>query len=349
MRLRLRRGVAKTARHGRRFRVRSRNRTKATASTARRRRTSRRPSTCPPTPGRRSACGSGTPRTRPPRATRTAVPDGIFVDEIAITAGATTVFSDGAETSPNGWTLAGWSSVGASTSALFDNYYIAGHRSYVSYDKYLKSGPYYFGYQNTLPDKVDHYAYQQGLLISYWDTSYADNDTFAHPGSGRNLYVDAHPVPFYKLDGLPWRARIQVYDAPFGLKKADSFNAARPVQAGVHPWPGCATAVRRHRQVLVRRAAEPRREAACRGSQDPGAGGRRHDHEDPCDVLILGPRGRYDARGQVPRASSQCPVGEMRALKPWSRCVLGKAPARPQTGRLRSVGNAARCVPGLRG
>ena len=58
----------------------------------------RRRSTCRPTPGRRSACGSGTPPTALPRATDTD-PDGIFVDEIAITAGATTVFSDGAETS----------------------------------------------------------------------------------------------------------------------------------------------------------------------------------------------------------------------------------------------------------
>ena len=80
------------------------------------------------------------------------------------------------------------------------------------------------GTSNTRPDFVDHYAYQQGLLVSYWDTSYADNDTFEHPGSGRNLYVDAHPRPFYRLDGLPWRARVQVYDAPFSLTKADSFT-----------------------------------------------------------------------------------------------------------------------------
>ena len=31
-------------------------------------------------------------------------------------------------------------------------------------------------------------------------------------------------LPLYKLDGLPWRSRIQVYDAPFGLKKADTFD-----------------------------------------------------------------------------------------------------------------------------
>jgi immune inhibitor A len=51
-----------------------------------------------------------------------------------------------------------------------------------------------------------------------------DNDTNFHPGHGRNLYIDAHPRPQYRLDGLPWRARIQVYDAPFGLRKADSFT-----------------------------------------------------------------------------------------------------------------------------
>ncbi len=152
------------------------------------------------------------------------VPNGIFLDDIAITAGGSTVFSDGAEAGANGWTATGFSIVGASVTNFFDNYYIAGNRSYVSYDQYLKTGPYFFGYGTALPDKVDHYAYQQGLLISYWDLSYADNDTFEHPGSGRNLYIDSHPQPFYGLNGLPFRSRVQVYDAPFSLTKADSFT-----------------------------------------------------------------------------------------------------------------------------
>jgi immune inhibitor A len=117
----------------------------------------------------------------------------------------------------------GFSIVGATSTEEFDNFYIAGHRSYVSYDQYLKTGPYFFGYPAT-PDKVDHYSYQEGLLISYWDTSQVDNNTNVHPGTGRNLIIDAHPAPFYNLEGLPWRARIQVYDAPFSLKKADSFT-----------------------------------------------------------------------------------------------------------------------------
>ncbi len=94
----------------------------------------------------------------------------------------------------------------------------------MSFDKYLKTGPYNFGYANTKPDWVEHYAYQQGLLISYYDTSQVDNNTNVHPGEGLHLIVDSHPAPIYNLNGLPWRARIQMYDAPFGLSKADSMT-----------------------------------------------------------------------------------------------------------------------------
>ncbi|MFC3503850.1 immune inhibitor A domain-containing protein [Micromonospora krabiensis] len=149
---------------------------------------------------------------------------GFYGDAITVTADGQTLLTDGAESGAAGWTLAGWSIVEATYTREFDNFYIAGNRSYVSYDKYLKTGPYFFGYANTRPDWVDHYAYQEGLLISYWNTRWADNDTFAHPGEGRNLYIDAHPRPIYNLTGAPWRARVQVYDAPFSLKKADSFT-----------------------------------------------------------------------------------------------------------------------------
>ncbi|MGA3486778.1 immune inhibitor A domain-containing protein [Micromonosporaceae bacterium DT55] len=149
---------------------------------------------------------------------------GFFGDDITVTADGATLFTDGAEGTTD-WALDGFSVVGASATDLYDHYYIAGHRSYVSYDKYLKTGPYFFGYQGTnKPDWVDHYAYQEGLLISYWDTSQADNNTNAHPGQGRNLYIDSRPRPIYNLTGNPWRARVQVYDAPFSLRKADSFT-----------------------------------------------------------------------------------------------------------------------------
>jgi immune inhibitor A len=150
------------------------------------------------------------------------VTNGIFFDEIAITAGGQTVFADGAESGTNGWTLNGFVNTTATLITLYDNYYIAGWRTYVSYDRYLKTGPYYF--TKTGGDWVDHFSYQRGLLISYWDTSQGNNNVSQHPGQGRNLYVDARPTTLYRLDGLPWRTRIQIYDAPFSLWKADSFT-----------------------------------------------------------------------------------------------------------------------------
>jgi immune inhibitor A len=45
-----------------------------------------------------------------------------------------------------------------------------------------------------------------------------------HPGGGLILPIDAHPDLVYRLDGAPWRPRIQGYDAPFSMNKADSFT-----------------------------------------------------------------------------------------------------------------------------
>jgi immune inhibitor A len=132
------------------------------------------------------------------------------------------VLTDGAEAATT-WTAAGFSIVGSSKTQAFDNFYIAGNRGYVSHDQYLKTGPYNFGFP-TKPDFVEHYSYQTGLLISYWDTSQPDNNVSDHPGQGLNLYVDAHPETLYNIEGLPWRTRIQIYDAPFSLTQAPSFT-----------------------------------------------------------------------------------------------------------------------------
>ena len=149
---------------------------------------------------------------------------GLFLDDIKVVADGATVLEDGAE-AEGPWTFDGFSVVAATTEKAYDNYYLAGHRSYVSYDKYLKTGPYNFGFANTKPDWVEHYKYGHGLLVSYWDTSQADNNTNEHPGEGRNMIVDANPSPVINIaTGAPWRARIQMYDAPFSLHTADSMT-----------------------------------------------------------------------------------------------------------------------------
>jgi immune inhibitor A len=149
---------------------------------------------------------------------------GIMLDDITLTSGGATVFTDGAETDDPAWTNNGFSHLGASVTNEFPTYYIASNRSFVSYDRWLETGPYNFGWATTKPDWVEHFKYQQGLLINYWDTSQSDNNTSQHPGEGLVLPIDAHPAAIYRIDGVPWRSRVQVYDATFSLKKADSMT-----------------------------------------------------------------------------------------------------------------------------
>jgi len=151
-------------------------------------------------------------------------PSGIFLDELVVTANGDVLLSDGAEDADGGWTVDDFTRVTAVQTETFDNYYLASNRQYVGYDKYLQSGPYNFGFADTRPDFVEHFPLQDGLLISYWDTSYTDNNTSTHPGRGEILPIDAHPQPIYRLDGAPWRGRIGLYDAPFTLEDADSFE-----------------------------------------------------------------------------------------------------------------------------
>ncbi len=48
--------------------------------------------------------------------------NGFFIDNITLTAGGTTVFSDGAEDGANGWTLDGFTAVGATVTNAYDHY-----------------------------------------------------------------------------------------------------------------------------------------------------------------------------------------------------------------------------------
>ena len=150
-------------------------------------------------------------------------PGGFFGDDLTIMVNGAAQSVDGAE-GPVTWAADGFSTVGATFTAKYDNFYIMGNRSYVSYDRYLKTGPYNFGWAPDKPALSEHFPYQQGLLISYANSYWKDNNVNVHPGEGRNLIIDAHPQAIYNIDGQPWRSRVMLYDAPFSLMKADSFT-----------------------------------------------------------------------------------------------------------------------------
>lgn len=165
-----------------------------------------------------------------------AVQTGFMADDISI-AGAP---ADGAETD-GGWTFVpatgGFRVTSGTESALFSHYYVAEFRQYKGYDSTLKVGPYNFGFLDNedLGNWVEHFPYQDGMLVNYWDTSVPDNNTGAHPGRGLLLPVDSHPAAMMRADGGTWRNRVQTYDATFSLDRTDPITLHWNSAASSHP------------------------------------------------------------------------------------------------------------------
>ncbi|MFH8516534.1 immune inhibitor A domain-containing protein [Streptomyces gelaticus] len=158
---------------------------------------------------------------------------GFAADTISVNADGAALFTDNAEGDDNGWTAKGFSRVGESFTKDYPQYYIAENRQYVSYDKTLEVGPYNFGFSKTRPDWVEHYPYQNGLLVWLWDKSQKDNNVSQHPGQGLILPVDSHAKPLKWADGSVIRNKIQPFDAPFSWYATDAFtlhNADVPVR-----------------------------------------------------------------------------------------------------------------------
>nr|BFF12913.1 hypothetical protein GCM10025699_42160 [Microbacterium flavescens] len=106
-------------------------------------------------------------------------------------------------------------------------FYIAENRQYAGYDDTLRTGPYNFGWLESQPDRVEHFPYQDGLSITYWDTAQTDNNTAQHPGAGLALPIDANPTPLTWSDGTVARNRIQSFDATFGIQRTDPISLHR--------------------------------------------------------------------------------------------------------------------------
>ncbi|MGY1849128.1 MULTISPECIES: immune inhibitor A domain-containing protein [unclassified Blastococcus] len=149
------------------------------------------------------------------------------------------------------WTLDGFELTTGTTTNSYFNAYILENRAYTGYDTGLKTGPYNFG-DPRRPDWVEHFPYQDGLLISYWNTQYNDNNVGAHPGAGLVLPVDAHPGLLYeptddegedRTNGESWRPRVQSYDSTFGLQPTDKLTLHDP-DTGVAGRVGGLPAVR---------------------------------------------------------------------------------------------------------
>jgi immune inhibitor A len=121
---------------------------------------------------------------------------------------------------PGGWAFDGFHDTTGKETSFHYNAYLAENRLYTSFDRSLKTA-YNFGFLTTKPDWVESYPYQDGVLISYFDTSQNDNNVGDHPGQGLILPVDAHPQPLHWSDGWLMRPRIQAYDSTFGPDRTE--------------------------------------------------------------------------------------------------------------------------------
>jgi immune inhibitor A len=146
------------------------------------------------------------------------VEPGFMVDELAITGQPV----DGAE-SDAGWTFDGFRVTTGTETGYYFNAYVAEFRQYRGYDASLRTA-YNFGFLDVNGDWVENFPYQDGLLVSYWDTSQSDNNTSFHPGQGLLLPIDAHPTAMVRGDGNLWRSRIQSFDSTFTLAKTDAIT-----------------------------------------------------------------------------------------------------------------------------
>lgn len=134
---------------------------------------------------------------------------GFAVDSIQIGGGAVDNATD-----TTGWTFSGFAQLtNGQFSQSYFHYYLAESRSYIGNDASL-CGAYNFLTGNWLEKQ----CYARGLLISYRNSGYADNNTSQHPGYGQILPIDANPAPMVRPDGRTlWRARWQMWDAAFGV------------------------------------------------------------------------------------------------------------------------------------
>lgn len=159
---------------------------------------------------------------------------GAFLDDITVKNGGTTLLTDNVDgPDDNGWTAKGGFAKSDGTEiSSGDRYYLVENRTYVDYDATLAVGPYQFDRAYTAPDHVEHFPYQDGMLVWAVDEAYTDNNTIDHQGHGLALPVDARPAKFTYPDGTAPSNRRQPYDATFGKQTLDAVTLHKEVLVG---------------------------------------------------------------------------------------------------------------------
>ncbi len=155
---------------------------------------------------------------------------GWYLDDIKITAGDQTLFSDDAEIAGSKWVNENWTRTDGY--AVYPQYYIAEWRNAVGFDAGLVSGRY----------NIKDF----GMLLWYRNCKYTANEVYynladgpAFGSKGACLVVESHfdPIRYAGYDYVNEvdniQARIQMRDAAFGLRPTQPFHVDERYLPGI--------------------------------------------------------------------------------------------------------------------
>ena len=171
---------------------------------------------------------------------------GAYVDNVAVWADSTILFSDDAEMGDENWTYEdGWQRT--------DGTQVYTHNYYLQWRNTGEDG----GYDSALGDERWRFGpANSGLLVWYNNNYYTDNEVFSYlfddPGfgpKGRMLVVDSHKAPYrdpamidfgYNNEGGNLTSRGLMRDAPFSLVDPVDFSYTDPYGDGAveHQYAG---------------------------------------------------------------------------------------------------------------
>lgn len=143
---------------------------------------------------------------------------GFQVDQIAL--GGTVIGTAEADADED-WAADGFTTTSGQLTNSYVNAYFVDNRQFVAGDAPM-GHVYNLGDADAAPSKAEFFSYAPGALITYWDTSYSDNNVGDHPGHGELLPVDAHPEFQHYPDGTLMRNRLLSFDSAFSLSKVPS-------------------------------------------------------------------------------------------------------------------------------
>ncbi len=165
--------------------------------------------------------------------------DGVYLDDIVVTAGSSTIFSDDGESGSSKWVFANGFELNPGAITYSHDYYFQWRNvgSDGGYDNALGDARWRYGPANT------------GLLAWYYNNKYTDNEILSYLDDGpsygpkgKMLLFDAHPDPYrfspynpYSTPDTDWKnevanhpARSHVRDATFSTLNSVDFNYGSP-------------------------------------------------------------------------------------------------------------------------